>query len=109
MADWVYVRSEPGLWTVGFYRPDGRWEPDTDHGNADEAAARVHYLNGGCTPAPATEPAPVLKPNPITGKPPVFCIDADCPSCGWAERTYDTATQLFGCAKCAYVSQERNS
>lgn len=43
---WVYLQSEPGLWTVGFYRPDGRWEPDTDHGSRDEAAERVHYLNG---------------------------------------------------------------
>ena len=20
---WVYIRTEPGLWTVGFYDPDG--------------------------------------------------------------------------------------
>jgi len=44
---WVYIRSEPGLWTVGFYRPDGRWEAESDHGSPDEAAERVHYLNGG--------------------------------------------------------------
>jgi hypothetical protein len=43
---WVYLRSEPGLWTVGFYRPDGRWEPDSDHGSTDEAAARARWLNG---------------------------------------------------------------
>jgi hypothetical protein len=23
---WVYIQSEPSLWTVGFYRPDGKWE-----------------------------------------------------------------------------------
>jgi hypothetical protein len=45
-VSYVYVRSEPGLWTVGFYRPDGRWEPDSDHGSADEAAERVAWLNG---------------------------------------------------------------
>ncbi len=45
--EWVYVRSEPGLWTVGFYAPDGEWHPDSDHDNREEAAERVHYLNGG--------------------------------------------------------------
>ena len=53
---WVYVQSEFGenhLFTVGFYRPDGRWEPESDHPSRDEAAARVHYLNGGApTEAP---------------------------------------------------------
>jgi hypothetical protein len=44
---WVYLRSEPGLWTVGYYDPSGRWQPDSDHGSADEAAQRVHWLNGG--------------------------------------------------------------
>jgi hypothetical protein len=47
MSSYVYVRSEPGLWTVGFYRPDGSWEPESDHGSADEAAQRVAWLNGG--------------------------------------------------------------
>lgn len=37
---YVYVRSEATLWTVGFYRPDGRWESESDHGSADEAAKR---------------------------------------------------------------------
>lgn len=44
---WVYVRSEPRLWTVGFYRPDGVWESESDHDSKDAAAERVHYLNGG--------------------------------------------------------------
>ncbi|MFB4306967.1 hypothetical protein [Actinomadura sp. GTD37] len=43
---YVYIRSEPGLWTVGFYRPDGRFEPESDHGSTEEAAARVALLNG---------------------------------------------------------------
>jgi hypothetical protein len=46
---WVYIRTEPGLWTVGFYEPDGTWEPDSDHGSSDEAAARTHWLNGGAS------------------------------------------------------------
>lgn len=45
---WMYLRSESQLWTVGFHRPDGRWEPESDPGSPDEAARRGHYLNGGC-------------------------------------------------------------
>ena len=44
---WVYIRSEPGLWTVGFYDPAGRWHADSDYETREQAAARVHYLNGG--------------------------------------------------------------
>lgn len=44
---WIYINSEPGLWTVGFYSPDGKWHADSDHGIRKEAADRVHYLNGG--------------------------------------------------------------
>ena len=44
---YVYIRSEPQLWTVGFYKPDGKWEPESDHDNREEAAKRVAWLNGG--------------------------------------------------------------
>lgn len=44
---YCYIRSEPGLWTVGFYDPKGNWHPDSDHSIREEAAKRVHYLNGG--------------------------------------------------------------
>lgn len=47
---YVYIQTEGGLdqlWTVGFYRPDGRWEPESDHDTPESAAARVRYLNGG--------------------------------------------------------------
>jgi hypothetical protein len=44
---WVYRRTEPSLWTVGFYSPDGEWHSDSDHGDREPAAMRVHYLNGG--------------------------------------------------------------
>jgi hypothetical protein len=44
---WVYLRSEPGLWTVGFYDPSGEWHAESDWGSSEEAATRVHYLNGG--------------------------------------------------------------
>jgi len=53
---WVYILSEQGyhekegdwyLYTVGFYDPSGKFRTDSDHGSKEEAAARVHYLNGG--------------------------------------------------------------
>ena len=59
---YVYVNSEkPGLygsdslWTVGFYKPiTGEddtifdlWVSESDWANREEAAQRVHYLNGG--------------------------------------------------------------
>jgi hypothetical protein len=43
---WVYIRSEPSLYTVGFYDPKGQWHPDSDHDTREGAAARVAYLNG---------------------------------------------------------------
>ena len=43
---YVYLRSEPGIWTVGFYTPCGVWQPESDHGSREEAAARVARLNG---------------------------------------------------------------
>lgn len=51
---YVYIKSEKAcadnnwhaLWTVGFYRPDGRWEPESDHSSKEEAVERVAYLNG---------------------------------------------------------------
>lgn len=46
---YVYIRSgtNPTLWVVGFYRPDGIWEPESDHISSSGAAERVHWLNGG--------------------------------------------------------------
>jgi len=62
--NYVYIQSEkPGwfpspkqdnsvyltdsLWTVGFYSPDGKWNPESDHDTPEKAAQRVHWLNGG--------------------------------------------------------------
>lgn len=47
--------------------------------------------------------------NPVTGTELHICIDADCPSCGWAERWYSPDRQVFGCSKCPYESEDRNS
>jgi hypothetical protein len=43
---YVYLRSEPQLWTVGFYAPDGMWIPESDHGSSEDAAKRTAWLNG---------------------------------------------------------------
>lgn len=44
---WVYIRSEPGLYTVGHYSPDGKFNPESDWDTTNEAAMRTHFLNGG--------------------------------------------------------------
>ena len=48
---YVYRRVPDGpghyLYTVGFFHPDGTWEPESDWETRDEAALRVRFLNGG--------------------------------------------------------------
>jgi len=43
---YVYIRTEAGF-TVGFYGPNEKWNPESDWSTSEEAAKRVHYLNGG--------------------------------------------------------------
>ncbi len=50
MSKYVYIRTEPCLWTVGFYDPSGKWIPESDWSTPEEAAKRVHFLNGGGCP-----------------------------------------------------------
>lgn len=38
---YVYESFEPGLWTVGHYSPDGKFHPESDHQDSQEAAGRV--------------------------------------------------------------------
>jgi hypothetical protein len=33
--------------TVGFFDPNGLWQPESDHASAEAAADRAHYMNGG--------------------------------------------------------------
>lgn len=47
---WVIIEPEPGVYTTGFYAPDGMWHPDRDYATREKAAARVSYLNGGRIP-----------------------------------------------------------
>ncbi len=44
---WVYIKTEAGLWTVGFYDPKGEWHSIKDHAKEEDAAERCHWLNGG--------------------------------------------------------------
>ncbi len=44
---YVYIESEKGLYTVGFYSPDGKWNPESDHDDREKAARRASFLNGG--------------------------------------------------------------
>lgn len=46
--EYVYLKSEASLWTVGHYNPEGKFIPERDCDSPDEAARRVAWLNGGC-------------------------------------------------------------
>jgi len=54
MTNYVYIQSEKpssdnnfhGLYTVGFYAPDGTWHPESDFNETTAAAERVAFLNG---------------------------------------------------------------
>jgi hypothetical protein len=43
----LYKQVESGMWEVGYYDPDGYWQPESEHDNANAASQRVHYLNAG--------------------------------------------------------------
>lgn len=46
----VYRKHEPGLYTVGFYTPDGEWEEEPRHAQKGDAVQRTTWLNGGGEP-----------------------------------------------------------
>ena len=51
MSQYVYIkagRGDPA--TVGFYDPDGKWHPESDHDTNELAAQRVAWLNGSQMP-----------------------------------------------------------
>ena len=43
---YVYIRGAD-CYTVGHYNPANRWIPESDHENAEAAAERCAFLNGG--------------------------------------------------------------
>lgn len=57
MTTYVYRRIEAaGCFTTGFYDPSGAWQAESDHATADDAAQRVHWLNGGHLPMERAAP-----------------------------------------------------
>ena len=75
---WVYVRSEPRLWTVGFYAPDGTWHTDSDHATAEGAAARAAWLNGSGKREPWSHGSRLGGPDPC---PCLGHTNEECPCC----------------------------
>jgi hypothetical protein len=55
---WIYIKTEPELWTVGFYDPAGGFIPESHWPSALKAAAKVNYLNGGTGKELATLSSP---------------------------------------------------
>lgn len=43
---YVYIHSEPRVWTVGHYTGYGEFVPEGDYNDPEDAADRVHWLNG---------------------------------------------------------------
>ncbi len=44
---YIYREVREGLWQVGYYDPAGNFHTESDHTVREDAAKRVHYLNGG--------------------------------------------------------------
>jgi len=42
-----HLGDDHDLWTTGFYDPEGKWHPESDHSTEEEATERARYLNGG--------------------------------------------------------------
>jgi hypothetical protein len=51
MSAYVVKNFEPGLWTVGHYQPDGKFDPEADYTDQVAAGQRCHFLNGGTSTA----------------------------------------------------------
>lgn len=54
---YVYQRvSGESFYTVGFFDPDGMWHTESDQDTREQAAERVHWLNGGNAPVKELKP-----------------------------------------------------
>lgn len=47
---YAYQKTEPGQWSVGVFSATGEWQTESVWNTPEEAAERVHWLNGGQTP-----------------------------------------------------------
>ena len=61
---YVYLETEPGVYTVGHYAPSSVWIPESDYDTVAAAVARLRELNGA-----AVETAPKRKTPPVTQPP----------------------------------------
>lgn len=41
----MYHKTEPGVWSVGYYSESGDWISESQCINAEEAALHAHWLN----------------------------------------------------------------
>jgi len=114
---YVYILSEKGygedvgdwyLYTVGFYDPSGKWQSDSDHSAKEEAAARVHYLNGGNVTETITNDDEAERDDEEAGKTDIEdCRECLCNTCTNIEKCIDAPTDWrggvrpFPCAECA--------
>lgn len=44
---YVSIETEPGLHTVGFFNPSGKFQPFADCDSKQEAETKINILNGG--------------------------------------------------------------
>lgn len=44
---YVFIRTASDQWESGFYDPEGAWYAESEHDTKEDAAWRVHFLNGG--------------------------------------------------------------
>lgn len=47
---YIYKKTGKQVFTVGYYDPGGKFVTETVHTEKDDAAKRIHYLNGGVNP-----------------------------------------------------------
>jgi hypothetical protein len=47
---YIYKKTVKGVFAVGHYDPGGKFVTETVYHETQEAAERVHYLNGGVDP-----------------------------------------------------------
>jgi hypothetical protein len=69
---WLYIKHNDSAFATGFFDPAGQWHTDMSFTNADDAATRVNYLNGGTGQKPKGEEASIDdKVDDLRSRPPL--------------------------------------
>ncbi len=85
---YVYIKSEPNLWTVGFYDPLSNFCPESDHDNQHDAAERTAWLNGSHSILPRVLAVQTgNKGNWCKVNQHLFCQENYCPGCEIYQRS----------------------